>query len=225
MNKRIKSVVAAISLVQLLAIAILAQGPGMGRMQGPNMQDMKTIHALFDEHTKITRTVTNTQNGVTTLTESDDPKVQALIAEHVWAMQQRLAKKQPIRQWDPLFAELFKYSEKIKMEVSKTPKGMKVVETSTDPYVVKLIQAHAEGVSEFTAKGMSVMHKPHPLPGESQKEESSFIGKGDGVTTCPVTGEPVNKEFKFGFFGRTVYFCCSNCVEEAKAHPERYIKP
>lgn len=228
MSKKVRSVVVTLFLIQLLSIIGLAQGPGMGRMQGgsgPNMQDMNTIHALFNDHTKITRTVTNTANGATTLTESDDPKVQALLAEHVWAMKRRLEKKQPIRQWDPLFAELFKHSEKIKMEVTATPKGMKVVETSTDPYVVKLIQAHAAGVSEFAAKGMSVMHQSHPVPGETAKDESAFIGKGDGITTCPVTGEPVNKEFKFGFYGRTVYFCCANCVEEAKKHPERYIKP
>ncbi len=196
----------------------------MGGMAGAQQQDMKTIHALFDDHTKIKRSVSRIENGVTTITESDDPKLQALITEHVWAMQTRLAKKQPIRQWDPLFVELFKHADKIKMEVSQTAKGMKVVETSSDPYVVKLIQSHAAGVSEFAAKGMSVMHKQHDLPGETPKDESTFIGKGDGVSTCPVTGEPVNKDFKFGFYGRTVYFCCQSCLDAAKSNPERYIR-
>ncbi len=211
------------------AATVLAQGQGQGRMDGMGMggnqpQDMKTIHALFGDHKKITRTVTNISNGVETVTESDDPKVKALIVEHSWAMKARLEKNQPIRQWDPLFAELFKQADKIKLEITNTPKGAKVTETSADPYVVKLIQAHAAGVSEFVSVGMPSMHKEHPLPGE-RKEEAAFVGKGDGVTTCPVTGEPVNKDVKFGFYGRTVYFCCESCRDAAKKTPERFIKP
>ncbi|MDX2043019.1 MAG: hypothetical protein SF097_17505 [Acidobacteriota bacterium] len=211
-------------MVSLFTTTALAQGQGRG-MGGNQPQDMKTIHALFDDHKKITRTVKNISNGVETVTESDDPKVKALIIEHSWAMKARLEKKQPIRQWDPLFAELFKHSDKIKMELTNTAKGVKVTETSTDSYVVKLIQTHAAGVSEFVKEGASIMHKEHPLPDAPKKEETAFVGKGDGVETCPVTGAPVNKEIKFGFFGRTVYFCCESCLEAAKKNPEKFIKP
>ncbi|HMV51727.1 MAG TPA: hypothetical protein PLD20_35095 [Blastocatellia bacterium] len=222
-----RNAVLAVVAVAMLTAATLAQG--QGRMSGMGMggnqpQDMKTIHTLFDEHKNITRTVKNISNGVETLTESDDPKVKALIVEHSWAMKARLEKKQPIRQWDPLFAELFKYADKIKMEIASTAKGVKVTETSDDTYVVKLIQAHAAGVSEFVAEGMSSMHKEHPLPG-AEKKDTAFAGKGDGVETCPVTGEPVNKNIKHGFFGRTVYFCCESCLEAAKKNPEKFIKP
>lgn len=216
----------------LILVAITATGmaQGQGRMGGMGMggnqpQDMKTIHALFGDHQKITRTVKPISNGVETVTESDDPKVKALIVEHAWAMKTRLEKKQPIRQWDPLFAELFRQADKIKLEITNTEKGVKITETSTDAYVVKLIQAHAAGVSEFVSEGMSVMHKEHSLPGETKKEEGAFIGKGDGIETCPVTGAPVNKEIKHGFFGRTVYFCCESCLEAAKKTPEKFIKP
>ncbi len=215
----------------LMWIIVVSTGmaQGQGRMGGMGMggnqpQEMKTIHALFDDHTKITRTVKNISNGVETVTESDDSKVKALIVEHAWAMKARLEKKQPIRQWDPLFAELFKQADKIKMEITSTAKGTKITETSDDPYVVKLIQAHASGVSEFVREGMPSMHKEHPLPGAT-KEEAAFIGKGDGVATCPVTGEPVNKEIKYGFYGRTVYFCCESCRDAAKQAPEKFIKP
>ncbi len=234
MKRIYSSFIAMFALLLAFALTVPAQqqqqqGQGQGRMGGMGQgqpQDMKTIHALFDGHKQITRTVTETTNGVETLTESNDPKLQALLKEHVRAMQQRLVKHQPIRQWDPLFAELFKQADKIRMEVSATTKGMKVVETSADAYVVKLIQAHARGVSEFAKEGMAVMHKEHPLPGtETASKPVGFIGKGDGVTTCPVTGEPVNNEVKFGFYGRTVYFCCENCREEVKKNPERYLKP
>ncbi len=199
-------------------------GRGQGRMQGAGRaDDMQTIHSLFDEHKKITRTVRNIDNGVETVTESDDPKVQAMIKEHVYAMKSRLEKKQPIRMWDPLFKALFENADKIKMEIASTPKGAKIIETSTDPYVVKLIQAHAGGVSEFVSEGMSVMHKRHELPGE-KVEESAFLGKGDGVTTCPVTGEPVNKNVKAEIWGRTVYFCCESCKAAVLKAPEKYLR-
>lgn len=221
------SIALMISLGAVTAQAQPQQGQGQGRgmgMGGNQPQDMRTIHTLFDEHKKITRTIKPLANGVETVTESDDPRVKALLVEHSWAMKKRLENRQPIRQWDPLFAELFKHADKIKMELTNTPKGVKVVETSTDAYVVKLIQAHAEGVSEFVREGVSVMHKEHPLPGE-KKEEGAFIGKGDGIESCPVTGEPVNKDIKFGFYGRTVYFCCESCRDAAKKNPERYLKP
>lgn len=219
------SVVLAVSIFALTALA-QGQGRGMGMGMGGNQpQDMKTIHALFDDHKKIARTIKNIPNGVETITESDDPKVKAMIVEHSWAMKARLEKKQPIRQWDPLFAELFKHSDKIKMELTNTAKGVKVMETSADPYVVKLIQSHAAGVSEFAKEGASIMHKQHDLPDAPKKEETAFVGKGDGVESCPVTGEPVNKNIKFGFFGRTVYFCCESCLEAAKKNPEKFIKP
>jgi hypothetical protein len=127
-------------------------------------QDMRTIHALFDSHAKILRTVKHIPNGIEAVTESDDKAVRALLVEHTWAMKARLEKKQPIRMWDPLFRALFEHADKIELQIVNTAKGVRVTETSSDPYVVKLIQAHAEGVSEFAAKGLAVMHKEHPLP-------------------------------------------------------------
>jgi YHS domain-containing protein len=55
--------------------------------------------------------------------------------------------------------------------------------------------------------------------------KTEFLGKGDGVTTCPVTGEELhNKDIKANFFGRTVYFCCPGCLDEAKKQPAAYVK-
>ncbi len=166
----------------------------------------------------------NIENGVEAITESDDPKVQKLIAKHVWAMQRRLENKQPIRMWDPLFAEIFKYSGKIKMQITKTTKGVKVIETSSDPYVVKLIQSHAQGVSEFIKEGPPSMHKSHELP-DAKPAENTFKGKGAGMTTCPVTGKPVDKNISAEINGRTVYFCCSSCRDEVSKNPKLYLKP
>ena len=61
--------------------------------------------------------------------------------------------------------------------------------------------------------------------GKAATANTEFLGKGDGVTTCPVTGEEMtNKDIKAVFFGRTVYFCCPGCLDEAKKQPAAYVK-
>jgi YHS domain-containing protein len=60
-----------------------------------------------------------------------------------------------------------------------------------------------------------------PLPASQP-----FEGRGNGMHTCPVTGEKItNANFKADFYGRTVYFCCSGCLKSAKANPGRFVKP
>jgi hypothetical protein len=136
----------------------------MGMAGGEGMRDMQTIHALFAQHEQITRKVTRLDNGVETVTESADPKVRGLIVEHARAMKIRLESKQPVRQWDPLFAALFANGDKINLQIVETAKGVRVIETSSEPQVVKLIQAHADALSEFVRDGMSAMHKSHDVP-------------------------------------------------------------
>lgn len=203
-----------------------AQQPGQdkGMMQDESSkQDMETIHALFADNKKIKRSIKNIANGVEATTETKDPKVKALIVEHAFAMKERLINKQPMRVWDPLFAALFEHADKIELKITTTEKGVKITETSADPYVVKLIQSHAQGVSEFVKEGLAVMHKRHELPG-AKPEANSFLGKGDGVTACPVTGESVNNTFNAEIYGRRVYFCCANCRDAVKKNPELYLK-
>ncbi len=220
-----KKVLLSLFVLNALAFTALAQGrgPSPRMMGGMQQKDMDTIHTLFANRKKIKRTVTPIKHGVETVTEGEDEATRKLIAEHVAAMKTRLEKKQPIRMWDPLFAELFKHADKIKLEILPTAKGVKVVETSDDPYVVKLIQAHAQGVSEFVKEGMPSMHKRHELPGADPSVEK-FLGKGDGVTTCPVTGEPVNKNISAVIGKRTVYFCCQSCADAVKKDPALYLK-
>jgi YHS domain-containing protein len=69
-------------------------------------------------------------------------------------------------------------------------------------------------------------HRGHQDSGDQAKPagESKFLGKGDGIETCPVTGEPVDKEFKEEILGRTVYVCCPGCFETIKKNPELYLK-
>ena len=60
---------------------------------------------------------------------------------------------------------------------------------------------------------------------DASKPEAKFLGKGDGITTCPVTGEAISKEVKAEINGRTIYACCADCLEAVKKNPELYLKP
>jgi YHS domain-containing protein len=59
---------------------------------------------------------------------------------------------------------------------------------------------------------------------DTQKSEKQFLGKGDGIETCPVTGEPINKDIKAEINGRTVYACCPDCLDTLKKDPDLYLK-
>lgn len=163
-------ILAVVAAVLSMGALVSAQGGGMpGRMGGMNMDataqaDMQLFHQLADARASITRTVTPRPDGVASLTESEDPAVAKLIQTHVHAMAARVKEARPIHQRDPLFAEVFKHADKIAMTIEPTPKGVRVVETSSDPYAVKLIQAHAEVVSLFLKNGRAEMMKNHAVP-------------------------------------------------------------
>ncbi|MBL8191134.1 MAG: hypothetical protein JNK38_24160 [Acidobacteria bacterium] len=83
--------------------------------------------------------------------------------------------------------------------------------------------ACALAISAAAHDGKKHDNKQAAAKGKTAKAE--FAGKGDGVETCPVTGEPItNKDIKAQMFGRTVYFCCAGCLEDAKKNPAMYVK-
>jgi hypothetical protein len=148
-------------------VALAQHGPGgmgPGRHDNAHMDDMRGIHALLDQRAHITRTITLRPDGVETVTESAVPEVARLIKTHVAAMYSRVERQQPIHQRDPLFREVFAHAAQIVMRHEATATGVRVVETSTEPYVARLIQAHAEVVSAFLANGRAEMMKDHPVP-------------------------------------------------------------
>jgi len=225
MNKLILTISVA-ALASLGTTQGMGRGPMGGGMGPGHMEDMQTIHQLMGDHDKVKRKVEKTKTGVVTVTESSDKEVARLIKAHAAAMQKRIKSGSPIRMWDPLFAELFANHDKISMKVENTKNGVRVTESAQDPYVVTLIQWHAEGVNGFVREGMAGMHKEHPAPPKpgSKAKPADFIGMGDGVTTCPVTGEPISKEVSADIQGKTVYFCCPGCIEKVRKDPKRYLK-
>ena len=148
-----------------------AQPPGKGPPAGKGMKndpafaaDRDAFHFLLEHRKDVKRIVKNLEHGVETLTESNDAEVAKKIREHVAAMHKRVKDGKGIHYRDPLFAEIFKHYDKITMKVEKTDKGVKVIETSDDPYVAKLIQAHSAVVTKFIENGHDEVRKNHALP-------------------------------------------------------------
>ena len=137
---------------------------GMPGNMGSNMADMQQIHTLLANHGSVQRAVRKLPNGVETVTTSRDPRVAALLPEHVNAMYARLKEGRLIRGFDPLFVELFRQADQIDLKVERLPNGVRVVETARDPYAVQLIQAHAEAVNGFVRDGLAAMHRTHAVP-------------------------------------------------------------
>lgn len=187
-----------LSLALLVAVPLFAQrGPGGGRGRGQgggglglgpgggqhgkglggrhgqderHAEDHEVFEFLLQNHKQIKRTVKELPNGVETLTESDTPEVASRIKEHVTWMEYRIKEAKPIRMRDPLFAELFRHTDKIHMVHEDTDKGVKVTETSDDPHVVGLIQAHAKVVTGFVERGFAEAMKNHAVPGKAQSK-------------------------------------------------------
>jgi len=148
-------------------------GPGHGQ-DARHEEDHVVFQYLLTNHEKIRRDVKMLPNGVETITESDDEAVAAKIKEHVYWMKERVEKTQPIRMRDPLFRALFQNTKTIVMKYEETPKGVHVIETSENPYVATLIQAHAQVVSLFVKRGFAEAMKNHAVPNGPLKTSANF---------------------------------------------------
>ena len=147
-------------------------GPGMmgggmmgGGMMGvahdsATMEQLRVIHTLFINHDHIKRTVANLPNGIRTVTESDDPKIAALLKAHVADMMKRVGAGDdpglPIES-DALHS-IFRDKDKIRTNAETTARGIVVVQTSDDPKVVAELREHAAQVSDFAQEGMAAIH-------------------------------------------------------------------
>jgi hypothetical protein len=138
-------------------------GPGMMGMNhgSATMEEHRDIQDLVINHDRIKRTVTNLPNGIRTVTESDDPRIAAIIKQHVTQMGRRVAKRAdpnlPIE--SPALHAIFRDNDKIKSEYELTDKGIIVVQTSTDASAVKALQDHAAEVTDLAQRGMVAMHE------------------------------------------------------------------
>ena len=143
-------------------------GPrGAGSWGGPP-NEMRAIWALIDAHDDIERVVEEVPGGVKTTTTTTDPQLVPVLQRHVTEMAGMLESGGRIRNWDPLFAELFDRRDEIHITINELDHGVEVVETSDDDGVTRLIRAHARKVDAFVAEGDDVLHQPTPIPSDYQ---------------------------------------------------------
>ncbi len=135
-----------------------------GEKQARHQHDQEVFHRLLALHAEIRRELHRTESGIRSLTTSENPEVVGLLHDHVPSMHRRLQENFGLRFWDPAFAELFAQHDKVQMEVTLLPNGVLVEERSDDPNVVRLIQAHGQIVSLFSARGFAQAQEASPLP-------------------------------------------------------------
>ena len=130
--------------------------------RGTQPYDRDVWQTLLYHHAKIRRTVTMIDNGVSAVTESDDPAVATLIKDHALAMRDRMVEGRQVRVWDPVFKELFARHTHVKLAVELTEKGVRIVETGDDAETVRLLRSHASGVSDFVRVGSAAAQRETP---------------------------------------------------------------
>lgn len=150
--------------------------------RGTVAYDRGVWQSLLADHRKIRRVVTFRADGVDAVTESDDPDVARRIKDHAQQMKTRVDQGLPVRLWDPVFADLFRHHDRIRLAVTVTDKGVSISESSDDPAVVSLLHAHASGVSDFVRDGHGAGRRETP-----RVDSAGLVGR----TIVTIGGEPL----------------------------------
>ena len=124
-------------------------------------QEVNDLKEIFRSHQGITREVTNLANGIVTTTEAEDEQLREAIVSHVSMMVTRLeeGKNPEVFIQSPTLDALFGVYEDIDTEIEMTDKGVKVIQTSSNPEAVRLLQTHAAEVSDMAKRGMQAVHE------------------------------------------------------------------
>jgi hypothetical protein len=146
----------------------LQRGMDSGRMQR-HAHDQQVFHTLLERHRELHREVENLPNGIRSVTTSSNPDLVALLKEHAHVMHRRLQEGFGLRFWDAAFAEIFAQAGAVRMQVNDLSDGVETIETSDDPNVVKLIQAHGQVVSAFVTEGFAAAQRISPLPDDYRR--------------------------------------------------------
>jgi hypothetical protein len=138
-------------------------GRGMGGGGAP-AEIRDTFHGLLDHHEAIVRRVEEQEDGIASVTTSEDPEVVALLRRHVREISAHMEAGGGVRRWDPLFVAMGEHYEDMTMEIRDVPGGVVVVQRGSTPAAIALIQEHARVVSGFAERGYDEAHQEHPVP-------------------------------------------------------------
>ncbi|KAL7548006.1 hypothetical protein ACHAWF_011283 [Thalassiosira exigua] len=153
-------------------------GMGGGGMGSSNGDAMDLIHALLDNRGFIDRDwydyTEGGEVGIEAWTNSTDPTVGGWIQDHVFQMMNLMESGGRIRNWDPVFYELFANRDLHQMYVENITDagvyGVYVAQTTSGVdddernCIAELIRAHAGVLSEFIQRGYPEMGESHDVP-------------------------------------------------------------
>ena len=127
---------------------------------------MAIIQNLLNNRLNITRVVTESNGIFHAETTSENPLIADWIQVHVASMMQHLATDQRIRQWDPIFVEMFDKRSEILSKVTNIPGGVQADLSGVTVCGQSLAEAHVKLVSAFLSVGRSEVQKVHATPSE-----------------------------------------------------------
>ena len=124
-------------------------------------KEVADLKKIFISHQGIEREVVNTPDGIITTTQAADPDLREAIISHVSMMVTRLqeGKNPEVFIQSPTLDRLFEVYDHIETEIEMTDLGVTVIQTSSNPDVVKFLQTHAAEVSDMSARGMAAVHE------------------------------------------------------------------
>jgi hypothetical protein len=126
-------------------------------MMGVSAADMHLYMDMFARHNEISRTVEEIPGGVRTTTGSDSPDLAAQLKTHVSSMYSHLGDGAEVMCMSQTLPTLFRNASGYRRQLTVTPTGVVVEETSDDPNLTEVIRAHAREVTGFVKDGMPAM--------------------------------------------------------------------
>jgi hypothetical protein len=153
--------------------------------------DMEIVHELLTNHRAITRTVEHLPDGIRTLTESSSPRIAAFLVEHVASMESRLIEGAVFNLSSHTLPTIFENYDAIETEITYSPTGVTVVQTSDDPALVEALQAHAAEVTELVDEGMIAMMRgmmTNGMMSGDQQQEGMMHGRMGGMMGAGMHG-------------------------------------
>lgn len=124
-----------------------------GMMDGANMGQYME---MFARHNEIHRTVADIPGGVRATTESNSPDLAAQLQAHVSDVYSRLDRGTAVMgaATSATLPILVRNAGNYRRQLTLTPTGIVIEETSDDPGLTQVIREHAREVSGFVADGM-----------------------------------------------------------------------
>ena len=166
--------------MRIVAVVLLVLIPLAAFGQPMPAESRDAIHTLLNNHEKLTRTVTLTDDGYVAVTESNDPELAKVLRAHIAQMEARLKEGLMVRRWDPAFVEVVAHFDQMETRMEPTEKGLKMTVKGKTPEAVKVAQNHAGIVTDFVNSGWDGHNREHKMVLESSSVSGSTGCCGGG---------------------------------------------